>query len=153
MAEELQHQTADERLGQEFWTQPEEALRNGALQLMYSNLVSVLRDEIASNHGSAVDLMIAERAAFMYAYMREREAMTGPGQGMSDRGRREMNKDLVDLLLVIKKLWSVDAKNDVADKVLAKVNKSLFTVLKDLPEETGKKLQRELADAFEANGL
>lgn len=141
--------TAEERIGNEFWTQPETALRQEAMQLIYSNLVSVFREEIRENGGGLVDLMIAERAAFMYAYNREREMLPN----WSDRSRREMNKDLIDLLLTVKKLWSTDAKNDAADRALAKAQKAIVSVLNDMPEEVGKKLQREFADAFEAHGI
>lgn len=155
MSEEIS-QTVDQRLGQEFWTQPSNTLSE-PMQLIYRNLVSVLREEIASlSNGGAVDFMVAERVAWMYSFMRERESQTGQGKGMSslnDRNRREMNKDLIDLLLTIKKLWAADAKDDMAERVLTKVNKAIFSVIKDLPESDGRKLQSELADAFEANGL
>lgn len=152
MAEELE-QTADERLGQEFWTQPEAAFRNEAMQLIYGNLVAVLRDEVTQSHGSVIDLMISERAAFMYSYMRDREARTGPGEGMADRNRREMNKDLIDLLLTIKKLWIADTTKDAGERVLAKVNKAIFEVLNDLPVDTGNKLKQELAYTFDKHGI
>lgn len=149
MTEATPHLTAEERLGAEFWTQPEQAIRQEAMQLIYGNLVAVFREEIRENGGGLVDLMIAERAAFMYAYNREREATPG----WSDRNRREMNKDLIDLLLTIKKLWGADQKNDAADKALAKAQKAIMSVLSELPESTGKQLQREFADAFEAHGI
>lgn len=151
MTEET-NQTVDEKLGQEFWTQPEGALSE-PMQLIYGNLVAAFREEIALNHGTIVDLMVAERASWMYSFMREREAGRNGMSPLNDRNRREMNKDLIDLLLTMKKLWSADAKEDAAERVLAKVNKAIFSVIKDLPESDGRKLQSELADAFEANGL
>lgn len=149
MTEPADNLTAEERLGNEFWTQPETALRAEAMQLIYGNLISVFREEIRESGGGLVDLMIAERAAFMYAYNREREM----APGWSDRSRREMNKDLIDLLLTIKKLWASDAKNDAGERALGKAQKAIMSVLNDLPEETAKTLQREFADAFEANGI
>lgn len=149
MTEPSTHLTAEERIGNEFWTQPETALRDAAMQLIYSNLISVFREEIRENGGGIVDLMIAERASFMYAYNREREM----SPNWSDRSRREMNKDLIDLLLTIKKLWATDAKNDAADRALAKAQKAIVSVLNEMPEEVGKKLQREFADAFEQHGI
>lgn len=152
MADELS-QSIEERLGQEFWTQPQETLSE-AMQLIYSNLVAIFRDEISQRGGELVDLMLAERAAFIYSFIREREAETGPVRGLlNDRNRREMNKDLIDLLLTMKKLWSSEAKEGASEKVLAKVNKAIFSVIKELPESDGRKLQSELANAFEANGL
>lgn len=144
----------EETLGEEFFTQPQNVITNTAIQLMYSNLVQVFKEEITERGGSVLDIMLGERAAFLYAYQRNLESDPESWERSAPaRTRREMTKDLIDLLTNIKKLWMSEDRNDGGERVLAKVNKAIFDAIKEMPEEQGKALQRDLAASFEANGL
>lgn len=144
------NQTPEEALGTEFWAQPEDVL-SPEYGLIYAQVISILRREHDARGGSAVDLLLIERMAFMYSYLRMREAFTE--DAMTDRTRREMNKDWIDLAANMRKMWSAEDKDSTADKILQKVDKAVQVALKDLAADEGRKVQKALAEAFENSGL
>lgn len=138
----------EETLGQEFWTQPENVLSE-VFNLMYSQSIQVLREEIRERNGGVVDYMLIERMAFIYAFMRQREA----AGDIADRNRREMLKDWLELAIQMKKLWSAEDRDNMADILLRKVNKAVFEAVKDLPTNQGAQVQHALAESFANQGL
>lgn len=144
--------TPEETLGQEFWTQPETLFGgNEVFSLMYSTVLAVFREENRQRNGSAIDLLVAERIASMYVYLRFREADVDTP--MTDRTRREMNKDVLDLLTQMKKLWLSEDRDNAAEAVMKKANGAILNALKDMPESEARAIQRALAESFEASGL
>lgn len=140
--------TTEETLGQEFWTQPDGVL-NEVFNLMYSQSLQVLREEVRERKGSGVDYMIVERLAFMYAYLRQRESEGD----MTDRNRREMLKDWLELATSMKKLWTAEDKDNQSENLLKKVNKAILDAVKDMPAGQSVELQRALAESFASQGL
>lgn len=142
--------SAEETLGVEFWTQPENMFGgNEVFSLMYATVLQVFRDENRTRSGSAIDLLIAERIAAMYVYLRYRES----NDDLVDRTRREFNKDVLDLLTLMKKLWLTEDKGNEAEVILKKVNTAVSSVLRDMPESQARNLQRDLAESLAAQGL
>lgn len=142
--------TPEAILGDQFWAQPETALTE-EFSFIYAQVLAVFRDEVRERSGAAIDLLLVERMAFMYAYLRQREAE--PRANLSDRTRREMNKDWLDLATSMKKMWVAEDKDNTAEVVLKKVDKAIFNAVKDLPEAQGRNVQEALAHSLEAVGL
>jgi predicted transcriptional regulator len=142
--------TPEETLGDEFWTQPDTALTE-EFRFIYAQVLGVFRAEVRERGGSAIDFLLVERMAFMYAYLRQREAE--PRANLADRTRREMNKDWIDLASNMKKMWNAEDKDSTAEVVLKKVDKAIFNAIKDLPERQGRAVQEALAQSLEAVGL
>lgn len=135
-------------LGQEFWTQPEGVL-NEVFNLMYSQSLQVLREEVRERGGSGVDYMLVERMAFMYAYLRQRET----DRDMTDRNRREMLKDWLELATSMKKLWHTEDKDNQSENLLKKVNKAVLDAVKSMPAGQSADVQRALMESFASQGL
>lgn len=144
-------QTPEEVLGTEFWSQPEDVLVDPTYNLIYSQVMSVLRTEHTQRGGSVIDLLLIERMAFMYAYLRMREANIEGA--MTDRTRREMNKDWLDLATAMKKLWNTEDNSDAEVKILQKVDKAINSALTDFAEPEARKIKESLYESFEAHKL
>jgi predicted transcriptional regulator len=142
--------TTEETLGDQFWAQPDTALTD-EFRFIYAQVLAVFRVEVTERGGSAIDLLLVERMAFMYAYLRQREAE--PRANLSDRTRREMNKDWLDLATSMKKMWNAEDKDSTAEVVLKKVDKAIHNAVKDLPERQGREVREALAHSLEAVGL
>ena len=138
-------------LGDEFWRQPQEAL-DETFNFMYSQAIAILRTEVRERGGSLTDFMLAERIAFLYAYLRQRESGIGDGD-FSDRTRREMNKDWRELATSMKKLWNGEDNANRAEIVLKKVNTAIQEAMKDMPVTQAAALSSALTDSFEKQGL
>lgn len=148
-------QTAEEILGEEFWTQPDGVLST-EFNLIYAQVLSVLREEVRSRGGSSIDFLIVERMAFSYAYLRFRETQSADaenGNAITDRTRREMNKDWLDLATSMKKMWNSEDKENLGEAILKKVNKAIFEAVKELPEAQAREIQGRLAESFGSVGL
>lgn len=140
--------TTEETLGAEFWVQPDTAL-DETFRLMYSQLLQVFREEVRERDGGALDYMIVERLAFMYVFLRMREA----DSEMTDRNRRELQKDWLELATSMKKLWTAEDKENASENLLKKVNKAVLEVVKDLPANQSIQIQQALAESFASQGL
>lgn len=140
----------EEALGNDFFVQPAGVLED-VFGFIYAQALGALRDEVRSRQGTALEYMVVERIAFMYAYLRQREAE--PESDLTDRTRREMNKDFLDISMALRKLWATDDSKNVEEAVLRKVNKAVFDGLKALPEAQAQEIQYALAGSFEAAGL
>lgn len=150
MAERLD-QTPQESLGSEFWVQPDDAWAGDPhYSFIYSQVVNVLLAERGSL-ASGLDLMLIERLAKMYSYLRMREAF----EDMTDRTRRELNKDWIELAVSLKKLWAADDRGEGtgAEKLLTKVNVAIKNAIKDLPPGAGQRAYAAIVDSFEREGL
>lgn len=140
----------EDRLGAGFWVQPETAIAQ-AFSAVYSNFAEALRQEVRERGGSAIEFALAERLAANYAILRQREADdTNP---ITDRTRREMNKDFIEFSLALKKIWAAEDKADQSAIFLKKLDKAVFDAVQGLPEDQRKTVQLALADSFDAAGL
>ena len=144
--------TAEDVLGTEFWVQPEDTL-SPPFNLMYVQLSQVLRDEWRTRNGSVLDLPVIERMAYMYAYLRQRES--GLRDDIpTDRTRREMNKDWIELAVAMKKMWASEDKDGGGrELVLKRVNEAVASALDGLPKERAAEVKRALAISFESHGV
>lgn len=142
-------QTADEQLGQEFWHQPQGSFSElPEYDFIYSQVVATLRNE-RGIQATAIDLLLIERLAKMYAYLRMREAF----EDMADRTRREMNKDWLDLALQLKKLWIADDKGEGGEKLLQRVNFAVKAAFEDMPPAYKERAYNKLMESFDRVGL
>lgn len=144
--------SAEDILGAEFWTQPAGVLSE-TFSFMCAQLASVLRDE--RRHLGEIpvaDIVLIERFSFGYAFLRQREASI-EDNAMTDRTRREMNKDIIEMLLMLKKSWHAEDKDSAQDTILKKVNKAILNAVKDMPDAEGRRLQSILAESFAAEQL
>jgi hypothetical protein len=143
--------TPEEILGAEFWTQPE-GLLDPEFSLMASLLASAFKDERRAQGPLTVeDIVLIERFSFCYSFLRQREARIE--DSMADRTRREMNKDIIDLLIMMKKLWTAEDKENAQDVILRRVQKAVSEAVKDMPPAEGRRVQALLADSFQSSGL
>lgn len=140
----------EEALGAEFWVQPVDAL-TPTFGFMYAQALAALRLEVRERSGSVIEFMLIERIAFMYAYLRQRESDSE--NDMTDRTRREMNKDWLEISMTLRKMWGSEDNKNAEEVILRKVNKAIFEATKELPADQAKELQNALAGGFEAVGL
>lgn len=156
MTEVTVQSDTEEALGVEFWTQPEHAL-DEVHQFIYAQALSALRGEVRERDGGILDYMIVERFAFSYAILRMREAGVTAGgdeaQPLTDRTRREMNKDWLEFTLALKKIWNSEDKVDQSELVLKRVNAAVNSALKDMPETQARIVQNALVESFAAHGV
>lgn len=142
-------QTAEEQLGVEFWEQPEGAFATPEYDFIYTQVVSAMRSE-RGIQASSIDLLLIERFAKMYAYQRMREAF----DDLNDKTRREMNKDVVELALQLKKLWASDDKGEGGEKLLQRVNEAVKDACQNrLAPTIGQKAYVALMESFDEVGL
>jgi hypothetical protein len=137
-------------LGDNFWAQPEAAL-NEEFRFIYAQVLGVFRAEVAERGGSAIDLLLVERMAFMYAYLRQRESE--PRVNLTDRTRREMNKDWLDLATSMKKMWNLEDRDNADEIILKKVEKAVTKAFKDMPESQGRAAQEAMVNALAEVGV
>ena len=150
MTETPELSSVEERLGAEFWVQPSSALKE-EYNFIYANALAEFRTAVRDRGGSVFDYILAERLAFNYAILRQREA--DQEQELTDRTRRELNKDLIEFTLALKKIWNSEDRVDQAEAVLKKVDKAVWEAIKELPADVGEQLQKRLAKTYAEVGL
>lgn len=139
----------EEALGAEFWSATQGALEP-EFDLIRTLAATALRAEVRDRTGSALDFMLIERLAFMYAYLRQAEAT----EGTSITALRSLQKDWLDLATNMKKIWNAEVKDNQQEILLKKVDKSIGTVFEQLPDTPEyRNIKKMFAESFQANGV
>ena len=152
MSEEIGWDDPEEALGPEFWAQPEDVLET-TFSLIYAQVAAVLRDEYRDRGGTALDLLIIERLASIYARLRMQEAGIGVEEEVSTKERRETNKEFIDFALSIKKLWATQDAAYSGEIIKRKLNAAIKDAFSKMSSEDATKLQKVLAESFAEQGV
>lgn len=136
-------------MSDEFFAQPEKPLGDESHQLIYAEVVSRLREE--NPQGDTLELMLIERIAFLYVYIRVKEAT---GSFAHDRSYKETNALLIDLMRDLRKTKSSAVQaEEIRDAIIETVHEALAVSIKKLPGDLSKDFQEALANEFEVRNL
>lgn len=131
------------------YDQPKDVLGDEHNQLTYAEVSAQFRTLVRSSGGSIVDEIHAERAAFLYAYIRKLEADAGFDK---ERNHKEMNALLLNITDRLSRLQDVNAdaiRQDVAE-ALSSVAKSMSD---EMDSDQAEKFLTQMAEAMESAGL
>lgn len=143
----------EQALGADFFEQPRSALRE-PFSVIYASALNEFRKTVRNRDGNVFDYILAERLAFSYAILRQREADTGEEEDrLTDRTRRELNKDMIEFTISLKKIWNSEDRTDQSEALLKKVDKAVVDAMKSIPKDQAEILQSVLAKEFVKVGI
>lgn len=145
------------RLPEEFWDQGEHALPEAG-RAVYELILGELRRDVERTPGfGVVEMLLAERVAFLYSHIRGREAAapTDDGEGNQhgfahDRAYKETLQLWRDMALSLRKAGAEERDDEEIRKhVLEAVTRTISSVLETFPEDEATALRERFAMAFE----
>lgn len=133
-------------LPNEFWALPDATIDTDALQLIYAEITARLREEsIKRGVTGTLEMMMAERIAFLYTWIRDREASGGFEQ---DRNYKELLQLWNQMAVSFQKTQIVDYES-MRDALIQHVAATIQGALEDVDPEVASAVSSKITEAFE----
>lgn len=158
-----------DKLSDAFWAAPDGTFQHEVTKALHAELIAFLRDEFQSRPGlGVVEMMMVERTALFYCYVRDRErsgigheghtlspAEVEKGMGfVHERNYKEATQLLTDMLSRLQRASSdtIDAA-EIRSEAIDQVTKVMLAAIDTLPEDVQEQVRGRIADAFEGADL
>jgi hypothetical protein len=139
----------------ELWKQPDAALPNPEVKAMYNQLALQVREDLHRRGANVFDEMLAERATFLYAHIRQRESMAGSTGAAfaNDRARKETLQLWTQMVEQLQRRWSKEDAIEAAEKTKALLFSAVNKALMDMDPIIAAQFRETLAEAMETAGI
>lgn len=138
-----------DNLPSEFFAQPEDAIGEEALQLIYSEVIARLREE--NPDADTIESMMIERVAFLYVHIRHKETKK---LFAHDRSHKETLQLWVTMAANLQKKRQAERDLEaIKDSIVNAVQIAVMDAAKSLPPEMASDFQEKLLAEFDAAGL
>lgn len=113
-----------------FWSQPTEALGNESLNLIYAEVCARLRSElIDSDLAGVMEMMLAERAAFLYCHIRNKEQNAGFANDRAYKETLQLWREIIKDLRTAK--YQNEERTDLLALAIATLTDAVNHALED----------------------